>query len=429
MTRIARVLLLGLVAVLPAVRPIRLAAQTPQDSAQVVTDSLRERLEAAERAIERLQRQAHELDQAKVGTRSRSRVELSGTLLMNGFWSDARVNNSDIPTFVTTPQDTTGLPNGYGAATVRQTRLGLTVSGAQALGANLSGELQLDFYGGQQPSSGGRTFPLPRIRTAFARLDWRHAGILLGQESQIISPWNPSSLESVGVPGFTNAGNLWFWIPQARLTVETGARPRIGLQAAVLSPMMGTPQGAFNTQPDSAEKSQRPFVQGRIYTGWGDGETETQIGLGVHRGWIGTTGDSMLVTEAYTVDARIALGEKVSLTGEGFVGSALAGLGGGGVGQEFGLGGIPVDSRGGWVQLVARPSSSWELGAGWGMDDPDDADLPTTGRLRNVTYGGHITVRPGGGFFAGGEVRRIETTYQAGALPAWHVNVYSGVTF
>ncbi len=426
MTRIARVLLSTLVAALPV---LPAAAQTPQDSAQAVMDSLTERLERAERAIERLQRQAQELDQAKIGTRSRNRVELSGTILLNGFWSDARVNNSDVPTFVATPQDTSGLPNGYGAASVRQTRLGLALSGVSSLGAMLSGELQLDFYGGQQASTGARTFPLPRIRTAFARLDWRHFGMLVGQETQIISPWNPAGLASVGIPGFTNAGNLWFWIPQVRMTYETGVRPRFGFQAAALSPMMGTPQGAFFTQPDSAEKSQRPFVQGRIYTGWGDGDTETQLGIGAHRGWIATTGDSVLVSEAYTVDARIALGERVSITGEGFVGSALAGLGGGGIGQELGLNGSPVDSRGGWVQLVLRPTFTWEVGGGWGMDDPDDADLPTSARLRNTMYGAHVTVRPGGGFFLGGEVRRIVTTYQAGDLSAWHVNVYSGVGF
>jgi hypothetical protein len=431
MIRIPRALFPGLaaalVAALPAAAP--LAAQTPQDSAQAVTDSLRERLEAAERAIERLRRQTGELDQAKVGSRSRNRVELSGTLLMNGFWSDARVNNSDIPTFVVEPQDTTGLPNGYGAASVRQTMLGVSVSGMQALGANLSGDLQLDFYGGQQPSSGGRTFPLPRIRTMVARLDWAHIGLLIGQESQIISPWNPSSFAAVGIPGFTNAGNLWFWVPQLRVTVETGARPRLGFQAAALTPMLGSPQGSFATQPDSAEKSQRPFVQGRVYTGWGDGDTETQIGIGIHRGWIATTGDSLLTSEAFTADARIAFGGKVVLSGEGFIGSALAGLGGGGVGQEFGPTGTPVDSRGGWVQLVVRPSPTWELGGGWGMDDPDDADLPATGRLRNMTIEGHLTLRPGGGFFVGGEVRRITTTYQAGDLEAWHINVYSGVAF
>jgi hypothetical protein len=426
MSRILRAVFPGLAAALFA---LPLAAQNPQDSAQAVTDSLRDRLEAAERAIERLRRQAGELDQAKIGSRSRNRVELSGTLLLNGFWSDARVNNSDNPTFVVTPQDTSGLPNGYGAATVRQTMLGIAVSGARALGADLSGDLQLDFYGGQQPSTGGRTFPLPRIRTMAARLDWPHVGLLIGQESQIISPWNPSSLAMVGIPGFTHAGNLWFWVPQARLTVETGARPRLGFQAAALSPMLGSPQGSFTTQPDSAEKSQRPFVQGRVYTGWGDGATETQVGIGGHRGWIATTGDSLLTSQAFTADARIAVGARVTLTAEGFIGSALAGLGGGGVGQQFGSTGIPVDSRGGWVQLLVRPTPTWEVGGGWGMDDPDDADLPPTGRLKNVTYAGHVTLRPGGGFFAGGEVRRFTTTYQAGNLQAWHINVYSGIAF
>jgi len=183
------------------------------------------------------------------------------------------------------------------------------------------------------------------------------------------------------------------------------------------------------TQPDSAEKSSRPFVQGRAYIGWGDGETETQIGVGGHRGWIATTGDSTLASTAVTVDARIALGSHVLLMGEAFNGSALASLGGGGIGQEFGVNGIPVDTRGGWVQLNLRPSFAWEIGGGWGMDDPDDTDLPASGRMKNMQAEGHIHWRPGGGLILGGEVLRLQTTYASVVEDAWHVNLFSGLSF
>src|SRR4029077_2559653 len=151
------------------------------------------------------------------------------------------------------------------AGDVRQSRLGFTLSGEHALGADLGADLQMDFYGGQQPSTGGRTFPVPRIRTAFVKLDWRHVGLLVGQETQIISPLNPHSFAAVGIPGFTNAGNLWFWVPQVRVTYETAAHPRLGLQGAALAPMLGSAQGAFLTTADSAERSKRPMVQGRAY--------------------------------------------------------------------------------------------------------------------------------------------------------------------
>src|SRR5579859_3375569 len=294
---------------LPAPAPRAPVSNPQQDSLKAAVDSLTDRLDRAEAALQRVQQQLGEQSQSGVQTRSRTRLEINGLILFNGFYNDTKTNNSDVPTFVAPPVPAdTLLPNpAHSAAEVRQTRLGLSLTGQHALGADLSADLQLDFYGGQQASTGGRTFPQPRIRTAAVRLDWRHFGLLVGQETQIISPLNPVSFASVGIPGFTNAGNLWFWVPQVRLTFETGARPRIGLQAAALAPMLGSPQTPFLTVADSAERSKRPMVQGRVYIGWGDGETESQFGFGVHRGWINTPGDTVLLTsEAMTADARLA---------------------------------------------------------------------------------------------------------------------------
>ena len=408
----------------------RAHAQNPRDSIQAVMDSLADRVERAEQAIEVLRRQMGEQRGSGVQSRSRNRVEISGLVLVNGWYNDARFDNSDVPHFVSDPQDSSGLPNASMAAAVRQSRLGLSVSGMQALGAQLSADIQLDFFGGQQPSSGGRTFPIPRIRTAFARLDWRHVGLLVGQETQLISPLNPVSFAAVGTPEFTAAGNLWFWVPQVRVSYETGRAPRFGAQVAALAPMLGSPQTGFNTAADSAEKSQRPFVQGRVYVGWGDGETESQIGFGIHRGWIATTGDTLLSSEAFSADLRIALGEKILLLGEGFLnGRATAGLGGGGIGQEFGVGGRPVQSTGGWAQLNLRPTLMWEVGGGAGIDDPEDGFLTTTQRGRNIIYEGHVHLRPGGGLIVGAAFRRIETTYATGAQAANQINAFMGVAF
>jgi hypothetical protein len=399
-----------------------------QDSAAVL-DSLEARLQRTEDALERLQRQLEEQAQSKVGSRLRNHVTLSGLVITNAFYNNARVNNSDFPQFLV-PPDTSGLPNRHLGASVRQTRLGLTVSNVRTLNAILTADLQMDFAGGQQPSSTGRTSPLLRVRTATARLDWRHFGVLIGQEMPLISPNNPVSFAASGIPGFTAAGNLWLWIPQARLTWETGSGLRAGIQAAALSPTTPTAQPAFSTEPDDAEKSGRPALQGRVYVGWGDGDSESQFGAGVHRGWIATTGDTLLSSEAFSADWRLALGERFVILGEAFFnGQALAGLGGGGVGQNLGLNGVPVRSRGGWAQLNVRPSAVLEVGGGAGLDDPDEADLPATGRGRNVVFSGHLHYRPGGGLLLGFEFRRIETTYAAGRLSGNHLNWFAGVAF
>ena len=393
-------------------------------------DSIAERVQRLEETVERLQRQLEEQAQAKVQSRLRNRVELSGLILVNGFYNGARVNNSDVPQFVVNPQDTSGLPNSHVGGTIRQTRLGLMVSGARALGGDLAADLQMDFFGGQEPSGGGRTRPLMRVRTATLKVDWPHIGLLVGQESPLVAPHNPVSFAATGTPGFAGSGNLWLWIPQARVTLETGTRVRFGLQGAALAPMQPSPQPPFDTQADSAEKSGRPTVEGRGYVGWGGEDTESQIGLGIHRGWIATTGGALLSSEAYTADVRLAVGPKVSILGEAFFnGQALSGLGGGGIGQNQGGGGVPVRTNGGWVQLNVRPSFAWELGGGYGFDDPDDADLPASGRLKNVSYEGHLHWRPGGGLLMGLEFRRIETTYAPGVIAANHLNWFAGVAF
>lgn len=422
MRSLAKCLALALSAVLAATTSLR--AQEPQDS-------LAERVRRAEEAIQRLEAQLAEQAQAKVQSRLRNSVELSGLILVNGFYNSGKTNNSDVPLQVDTlvPADTIGLPNGNVGATLRQTRLGVRVSGARALGAELSGELQLDFFGGQQPSIGGRTFPLLRIRTASLRLDWAHVGLLIGQEAPLVSPRNPVSFASSGFPLFSRSGNLWMWIPQLRLTTETSGRSHLGIQVAALAPMQYKAQGAFLTQPDSAERSKRPSVEGRLYLAWGSDETASEIGVGGHVGWIATAGDSLLQRRAVTADFRIAFGTHVVLSGEAFTGQALAALGGGGIGQELGRGGLPVRTRGGWVQVDIRPSFAWEFGGAYGMDDPNEDDLPLTARIENATYSGHLIWRPGGGLLLGAEYRRIQTTYQPGWLAVNHVNVYAGLAF
>lgn len=422
-------------AVLLALAGLLLAAAAP---AQEPLDSLAARLQRAEDAIERLQRQIEEQAQAKVQSRLRNRVEISGLILANGFYNSAKVNNSDVPQFATllAPADTAGgLPTSHLAGQLRQTRLGITVSEVRVLRGTMTGDLQLDFYGGRLATRNGNTHPLPRIRTATIRLDWPHIGLMVGQESPTVSPLNPVSLASSGFPLFATSGNLWLWLPQARLALEAGTRFRFGLQAAALAPL--SPDSELTTvtaQPDRAERSGRPVLQGRLYVGWGADDTESQLGFGIHRGWLAFA-DSTVASEAYTVDGRLALGSRILIQGEAFFqGQALAGLGGGGIAQNFTPGPagavIPVRSQGGWAQLVLRPSFAWELGGGYGLDDPDDDDVnQATGRGRNVAIQAFLHWRPGGGLLFGAEGRRIETTYPAGVLTANHLNAFVGLAF
>jgi hypothetical protein len=417
---------LALFAVLAGAAPCSRAAA--QDTTKASRDSVAARLERAEEAIRLLQQQLAAQAGSGVQAASRVALELSGRVLVTGFSNSRRVNNVDVPLFVR-PDTNNGLPQGGAGMAVRQTMLGLAVTAPRVLGGSFRGDLDVDFFGGQQPSAGGRTFPLLRLRTARGIVSWKHGELLVGQESPLTSGVNPVSLASVGTPGLVSAGNLWLWLPQVRVGLETGGRVSVGVQGAMLAPTSGDAANAFDTDNDAAERAKRPFVQGRVHVRWGSDEMAGEIGAGVHRGWFAARGDSLLVSEAYAVDARIPLATWFELRGEGWGGKALRGLGGGGIGQGFGLAGVPVRSRGAWAQVNLKPAPRVVLGAGYGFDDPRDEDLAPGSRLRNAAVEAHLHMRPAGPLVLGFEYRRIETKYATGTIVNDHLNFAVGFEF
>jgi hypothetical protein len=404
--------------------PAVLAARQPDTA-------LAERVRRLEDLVRIVRQQLDEQTGAGVASREGYRVELGGLALVNGFYNDARVNNSDVPQFVLPPDPPGGLPpEGLGAA-VRQTRLTLFAVAPGVLGAALSGEVDADFFGGQQPSSGGRTFPLLRLRRARVDLTWRNATVMAGQEAPLIAELNPSSLAALGFPEFAGSGNLWLWIPQVRVGASGGGAVRAGADVAVLAPTAGTAQDPFFTQPDRAERSARPFFQGRVFARWGDPAAPSEISAGAHVGWLATSGDTLLTSRAVAGALRVAITRYVELQGEGFVGEALGVLGGGGIGQSLGVGEVPVRTKGGWGQLILKPVAEVEIAGGAGLDDPDDGDLdPATARLENRTFGGHVLWRPRP-LVAGVAYRRIGTLYGTAVGRVWnsHLNLVLGLSF
>lgn len=391
-------------------------------AAQAPSDSLAERLRRAEAAIAVLQTQLAEQAQSAVQTRSRARLELTGRVMVNAFHNSRRVNNVDNPQFV---QNT--LPGvfarGAGMA-IRQTQLGLVVTVPEALGGSFTGDVDVDFYGGQQASSGGRTFPLVRLRTARGVVRWSNAQLMIGQESPLISALNPVTIAAIGTPAFATAGNLWLWLPQFRAGVEGGSRIRFGIQGAVLAPTSGDAALPFDTDNDMAERTQRPFLQARAHAKWGEGETAFEVGCGAHRGWLQPS-VTRKNSKAAACDAKLPVTERLEVRGEWFTGEALRGLGGGGIGQNF----IPdttrgLQSSGGWAQLNFKPVDGLRLGAGCGGDHPEALAL----RRRNDSCAGYAVIRPGPLFF-GAELRRLRTEYANGRFTSDHVTLAAGFEF
>lgn len=358
-------------------------------------------------------------------------VSFSATVLMNGFYTSDKTNNSDLPQYAVRQDASDSFPSEGVGATLRQTRVQARAFAAGVLGGDFTALVDVDFFGGQQPSNGGRTFPLLRIRRAWARMSWNRLRVMAGQEAPPIVELNPSSLASIGLSSLSSSGNLWLWIPQIRVTgdLNGGERARGYIEGAILAPTGYTAQGPFVTQPDRAEQSKRPYLQSRIGVRWGQGGAPGELSIGGHLGWISTTGDSLIDSRAAAVMLQLPLGKVLEIRGEAFTGQAIAGLGGGAIGQNLGVNGVAVRTRGGWAQLLIKPTPEWELGGGYGIDDPQDADLVTaTSRLKNQTVEGHLHWRPSP-LILGVEYRHINTTYSAGSAKAGHLNLALGAEF
>jgi hypothetical protein len=422
-----------------------MSAQEP-DSARAARDSLAARLERAEEAIELLRQQLAAQSEAEVRTVSRVSLELAGRALVNTFANSGRVNTADVPQFVMADgadfPPAEDFPRGSLGLSARQTTLGLIVSVADVLGGELIGDVHADFFAVQQPGAGGRVTPTLRLRTLKALVRWPSAELLVGQEVPLVAGLNPVSTASIGTPTFATAGNLWLWLPQLRATIQTTGAVRFGLQGAVLAPNSGEPISGTNRDRDAdiAERSRRPFVQGRVRAQWGPVEQPGEVGLGVHGGWFArpsATGGRSDMHESWAVAADLVapLGP-LTLRAELYRGALLRGLGGGGIGQNFGPDGRPVLDRGGWAQLDLRASPTTSLGGGCGVDDPrltapSVAPFPVM-RTRNVACEAHLLVRPGGALVVGLEGRRMETTWVSGVERKFrsdHLNLAVGFEF
>lgn len=135
--------------------------------------------------------------------------------------------------------------------------------------------------------------------------------------------------EPVGFPEFAGAGNLWLWIPQVRagLDIASHGATRLGIEAAALAPTSGDPQTAFLTQPDIAERSSRPFLEGRLRARWGEGDSRGEASIGGHYGWLAVGPDWRVVTRAAAVSVWTSLAAPARAPRRSVRGPSARGLG------------------------------------------------------------------------------------------------------
>jgi hypothetical protein len=389
-------------------------------------------------------------EQAQTGVESASRykIRLSGLVLMNASANQGRVDVEDLPGLAAY---TPGSSGGDFGATLRQTELGLELTGPKIAGAASSAGVDVDFFGGFPRRPFGISSGLLRLRTAHARLDWANTSLVAGQEAPFFSPLSPTSYATVAEPAFAWAGNLWVWTPQIRVEHRwaTGENSGFSLEGGILDPLTeGVSATQYQRMPGPGENSRYPAAAGRLgWSGTWFGRS-AQAGTGAYVANQDYGFNGAVRSWVWTADWNLPLAPVLTWSGEIYRGQAIGGLGGGiwnsivanGSTALPGTSIVGLNTLGGWSQVKLIPASRWELNLAAGMDNPFASDLerfaaPVTvdGRTplaRNQAAFINAIYRPRSNLLLALEYRRLRTYFLDGDhASAGHINLAIGVSF
>ena len=386
--------------------------------------------------------------QTKVESASKYRVRLSGMALVNIFENRGAVDKLDAPTWARPlgPLDT----NAAFGATVRQSMIGMDVTGPELAGAKTRGEIQMDFFGGVPSVANGITAGGMRLRTATVRMDWKDWSIIAGQDTLFFSPLTPTSFASIAEPAFSYSGNLWTWTPQIRVEhqIHFSDTSGMALEGGILDPLTGeSPSNQIYRSAQAGEKAGQPAYASRLaWTQTLFGRPLT-VGIGGYYSRQNWGFDRIVNGWAGTADWNLPLGRWLTLSGEFYRGRAIGGLGGA-LGRSV-IYNSSLDSSttsvrglntlGGWGQIGFHPTERLEFNAAFGEDNPLAADFRSfnapqsyisSSITRNSSAFANIIYHPRSNLILSLEYRRLWTLeIDDGPYDANQVNIGIGVLF
>ena len=292
-------------------------------------------------------------------------VKVFGTVHMNAFANSGEANWLDNPNLVS-PDPADG-HTGTFSATLRQTRVGLTMDGPTLGTVRTSAVASLDFFGGIPGFQTGQVMGLPRLLVAFARFDGERAALEAGQDHMLLAPRDPTSLAAFAFPALFRSGNLYLRTPQVR--VEYALTQHLRAAGGIVAPIAGDLVGEdyrFVPPALSGERSRRPGLQARVAFSSDEPDARRLVDVGVsgHYGWERRPGE---LDASWASALEIGLRRDwVGFSGEAFVGDNIDAFGGA----------LGLDRRasGGWGELRLFPSDRLSINLGAGLDDIRRAD-------------------------------------------------------
>jgi hypothetical protein len=430
----------------PAGPPDYTAATPPPPGQSIVASKPAETLEDVRQNQELIAAQVEEQHQTKVESSSRYRVKLSGLILMNAFANSGSVDVPDLANRAFAPTQKTGI-----GATMRQTVLGVQVFGPEVAGAQTSGSLAVDFFGGTPQVPYGATAGIVRLRTGSMRFDWKNNSVVMGQEAPFFAPLSPTSFATIGEPALSWAGNLWVWTPQivAEHRFRSTEDSWFSIQGGLLMPLTEQiPDTAQYTGIEAGQRSRRPAIGTEFSWNAKAFGQPVMIGIGAYDSHLKYELGRETESWAVTGNWRLPLSSRFEFSGEGYRGKAVGGLGGG-IWQSVAYNGDPalsstqfrpLNSIGGWSQLKYRFNPRWELNGAAGQDNVLASDVLWAGGLRgeftprllsrNREAFGNVIFHPRSNLLLSAEYRHIWTWQANGASrTADHVNLAAGISF
>jgi hypothetical protein len=384
-------------------------------------------------------------EQTKVGSESKYPVTLSGMILMSGFVNTHAVDSAPTPTVAFSGPGATG-------ATLRQSVLGIDVTGPHLFDAGSHADLRVDFDGTEQAGSYTNGLGFVRLRTAHAELDWLHAKAFFSFDRPLLSPDTPTSLTAVAEPALAWSGNLWAWNPQVGASVELPIHKVVSLQMqAALIDVADPPNPYSNLSlssiipPSTSEQSRWPGVEGRIALLKGIGDREAHFGIGGYFAPHKIAGVTDFNSWAGTMDFHFPVFSHLEFEGMAYRGQALGGLGGGAYkdfvysiydGETYFR---TLDDMGGWIQAKQKVNDRLEFNEAFGVDNvpgyqllPYAISVPNNyyNLARNRTFTSNVIYRPSAYLLYSIEYRRIESSF-VNAPTAWSdvIGIAAGFKF
>jgi hypothetical protein len=324
-----------------------------------------------------------ELHQNKVESASKYPVKLSGLVLFNSYRNSGSLDIQDLPSlaFPSFP----GSPDGSVGATLRQTVMGIETTGPKLFGAQSSARVSIDFAGGSPTTSYGVAAGILRLRTAQLGLDWTRTSLNIGQDTPFFSPLSPTSYATMLEPALGWSGNLWVWTPQIEIEHRFSLRRNsfLVLQGGLLDPLTEEIPPFQGRVPTAGEATRVPALAGRIAIDRSSAShLPFSIGLGAYRARQQYQTFPAIDSWTLNSDFLVPLGNHLELSGEGYTGQAVGGLGGGiwtsvvyPDSTQPHSATHPLRSAGAWMQLKAKPTTHFEINGAYGQDQNFGKDL------------------------------------------------------